>query len=130
MAAKTSKSQTAYYARYKTSRTWEVNRKRRLERTLKEQPNNEQVKQALKNMVYRRRTPTNRVWSASWIRVAKILKEFTGRCDPGILSSNVETARLAMQRPGTVNADTYTPMGNPFKSMFSLEARLYKGPAK
>jgi hypothetical protein len=127
MAGKTSKSQTAYYARYKTSRVWETNRKRRLERTLKAQPNNEQVKQALKGMVYRRKTPTNRPWSASWVRVAKILKEFTGRCDPGILSSNVETARIAMQKPGTT---IHVPMSSPFKSMFSIEARLYKGPAK
>ena len=127
MAISTSKSQTAYYARYKTNRTWEANRKRRLERTLKAQPNNEQVKQALKGMVYRRKTPTNRPWSASWIRVAKILKEFSGRCDPSILSSNVETARIAMQKPGTT---IHVPMSNPFKSMFSIEARLYKGPAK
>lgn len=130
MAAKTSKSQTAYYARYKTSRTWEVNRKRRLERTLKEQPNNEQVKQALKSMVYRRKTPKTSPWSASWVRVAKLIKSVSGRFDPSIMSSNPETARFALQRPGTVTAATYTPLGNPFKSMFSIEARFYKDSVK
>ena len=82
---------------YKTSRRWESNRKRKLAKVLKEQPNNEQVKLAMKSMVYRRRVPTNRMWPSSWIRIAKLFKEFSGRFDPAIMSSNPETARTALQ---------------------------------
>lgn len=130
MAKASGKSKVNYYAVYKTTKRWESNRKRRLERVLKEQPNNEQVKQALKSMVYRRKTPNTSPWTHSWIRTARLIKSITGRFDPSIMSSNPETARAAMQRPGKVTAETYTPLANPFKSMFSIEARLYKGPAK
>ncbi len=111
---------------YKTSRRWESNRKRKLAKVLKEQPTNEQVKLALKSMVYRRKVPKVRVWSASWIRVAKLFKEFTGRFDPDIMSSNVEVARTAMQR-GNPNAQaTKKPVVAPMseKVFFQLGNRL------
>lgn len=122
-ASKTSKSQTAYYARYKASRVWESNRKARLERALKAQPENEQIKRALKNIVYRRKTPNTRTWSASWIRTAKIIKEFTGRFDPSIMSSNPEVAKTALQKVPE-NRDKFVPPVSDFKSFFSLAARL------
>lgn len=125
MAIKTSKSQTNYYALYKTTRKWEANRKRRLEKTLRAQPNNEKVKQALKSLVYRRRTPTNRVWSASWVRAAKIIKLFEGRFDPQIMSSNPDVARSAMQK-NSQNKDFVLPPVTT-KNYFSLEARTALG---
>jgi len=125
MAIKTSKSQTNYYAVYKTTRKWEANRKRKLERTLKAQPNNKQVQAALKSIVYRRRTPTNRVWSASWIRIAKIIKQFEGRFDPQIMSSNPDVARSAMQK-NSKNKDFVLPPVIT-KNYFSLEARTALG---
>lgn len=125
MAIKTSKSQTNYYALYKTTRKWEANRKRKLERTLKAQPNNKQVQAALKSIVYRRRTPTNRIWSATWIRVAKIFKEVEGRFDPQIMSSNVDVARSAMQK-NSQNKDFVLPPVTT-KNYFSLEARSSLG---
>lgn len=129
MAIKTSKSSTNHFATYKTSKRWEANRKRRLERALKQQPNNEQIKAALKGgMVYRRRTPTNNMWSHTWIRAAKLIKEVTGKFDPQIMSSNPEAARNALQR--ATCHESYKAVPNPFKSMFSIEARLYKGPAR
>lgn len=106
---------------YKANKRWETNRKARLERTIKAQPNNEQAKLALKGMVYRRKTPTTRVWSASWIRVAKIFKEFTGRFDPAIMSSNPEVAKAALARPGPKTAN-YVPL--PAKDMFTLGTRV------
>lgn len=127
MAIKTSKSQTNYYALYKTTRKWEANRKRRLEKTLKAQPNNKQVQAALKSIVYRRRTPTNRVWSATWIRVAKIIKEFEGRFDPQIMSSNPDVARTAMQK-NSQNKD-FVALSTT-KNFFSLEARTWLGNSK
>lgn len=105
MAGKTSKSQEGYYAKYKSAKTWEKNRTARLERVLKEQPNNEQVKNALKGMVYRRKTPTTRMWSASWIRIAKLFKEFEGRFDPNIMSANQDVVRAALQKQSKVSAE-------------------------
>lgn len=125
MAIKTSKSQTNYYALYKTTRKWEANRKRRLEKTLRAQPNNKQVQAALKSLVYRRRTPTNRVWSASWIRAAKIIKLFEGRFDPQIMSSNPDVARSALQK-NSQNKDFVLPPVTT-KNYFSLEARTALG---
>lgn len=121
--ANKSRSKTAenYSAQYKASKKWESNRKRKLERTLKEQPENQQVKDALKSMVYRRKTPTTRQWSASWIKVAKLIKQFSGKFDREAMSSNDKTAAEAMrlsrkERPFTI------PIGKS-KSFFSLYER-------
>lgn len=123
MAIKTSKSQEGYYSRYKSNKTWEVNRKRRLERALKAQPNNEQIKQALKGMVYRRKTPKTQVWSSSWIKTAHLIKQVTGRFDPAIMSANQDIARSALQKPGPLTL-LYKPNQDfPEKRFFSLEAR-------
>ena len=125
--ARSSKSKSAekQSSVYKANRRWETNRKRRLERALKAQPNNEQIKAALKQMVYRRRTPTNRTWSASWIQAAKVIKLFTGKFDPAIMSSNQDTARAAIQRPGPV-ALTHKIDKNlqSDKSFFSIATRV------
>lgn len=123
MAIKTSKSQEGYYSRYKSNKTWEVNRKRRLERVIREQPNNEQAKAALKGMVYRRKKPVTRVWSASWIKMAKLFKQVTGRFDPNIMSANPEVSKAALQKPGPLAALYVAPQDFPEKRFFSLEAR-------
>ncbi len=125
---KTSKSQEGYYARYKANRVWETNRKRRLERALKSQPNNEQIKAALKGMVYRRKTPTTRMWSASWIRTAKLFKEFEGRFDPKLMSANQDVVRAALQQQSKVSAEILR-CKKPKEvvrqdKFFTLEARL------
>lgn len=122
------KSKIAQASNYKSSKTWEKNRIKRLERTIKNQPNNEQAKAALKNgPVYRRKTPTNRVWSASWIRVAMLFKEFTGSFNPLIMSSNPKTASEALHVPGTKtleNAKRKVEKSQGDKGFFSIAARL------
>ncbi len=116
-----SKGAEGYAAAYKSSRRWEANRTRRLERTLKEQPNNEQVKAALKaGLVYRRKTPNTREWSASWISTAKIIKMFSGKFDKNIMSSNEKVASEAMRMSRT-NYNYKAPVMP--KSMFSLATR-------
>lgn len=116
------------YAQYKANKTWEKNRKRRLEALLKKQPNNEQIKAALGGMVYRRKTPNTRMWSASWIRIAKLFKEFEGRFDPNIMSANPEVARTALQRQSKVSAEILRqkvqskPVSD--RSFFSIETRI------
>lgn len=128
MAIKTSKSAENRFAQYKANKTWEKNRKIRLQRVLKEQPENEQVKLALQGMVYRRKTPTNRVWSGYWRRIATIFKEFEGRFDPNIMSANVELSRNALSRQSKVSAEILRSKKKAaaydFSKMFTLETRL------
>lgn len=96
--ASVSKSKQAYSTLYKSSTRWATNRKIKLTRALKQQPNNEQIKDALANIKYRRHTPNGKtVWSHSNIRLAKLFKEFTGRASADLFSSNpkVQAAALA-----------------------------------
>jgi hypothetical protein len=131
MATSKGGSKANQAASYKANKRWESNRKRRLERTLKAQPTNQQVINALKvGMVYRRKTPTNPTWSSSWIRVAKIMKEFTGRFDPVIMGSNIDAAKVALSRQGPVAAEmekTSKFKAGSDKGFFTLETRLFKG---
>ena len=129
MATSKGGSKTAQSSSYKTNKRWESNRKRRLERTLKAQPTNQQVINALKGgMVYRRKTPITQMWSASWIRIAKIMKEFTGSFNPVIMGSNVDAAKAALAKPGPRSQEVNKFKAGSDKGFFSLEARLYKGP--
>lgn len=130
MAKSKSKAAEGYASNYKANKKWESNRKKRLERTLKKQPTNQQVIDALKGgMVYRRKTPSTRVWSASWIRVAKLFKEFEGYFSKDVMSANPETARNALQRQSKVSQEIVRCKVKkvPYefeKNFFSLEARL------
>ena len=120
--ASVSKSKQAYSALYKSSTRWATNRKIKLTRLLKQQPNNEQIKDALANIKYRRHTPnTKTVWSHGNIRLAKLFKEFTGRASADLFSSNpkVQSAALAY-RP---DADKLKVIEG--KVSFSLGARAH-----
>jgi hypothetical protein len=105
-------------AQYKSSKRWETNRKRKLERVLKEQPNNEQIKSAMKSMVYRRKTPKTNEWSHTWIHTAKLFKLFCGKFDRQIMSSNDKTAQEVMHTSRKENTFVM-PVGRD-KSMFSI----------
>lgn len=78
--------------------TAEANRKKKLLKLLKQQPNNEQIKDALVNIRYRRKTPKTQEWSKTDIHIAKLFKMFSGRADWDLFSSNpkVQAAALAM----------------------------------
>ena len=121
--ANKSRSKTAENASavYKSSRRWETNRKRKLERVLKEQPTNQQVKDAMKAMVYRRKTPLTHKWSASWVATAKLFKLFTGKFDPNIMNSNEKIASEAIRASRKVQ--DYKPAVGRDKSMFSILCR-------
>lgn len=115
-------SKTSYYARYKSSETWKSNRKARLLKQLKLQPNNaEQIMSAIENLKYRRQDPKTRMWSSTQKREAQLLKEFSGSAPHDIFSSNPKTASAALQK-------TWRKFdGKVLKSMhvdFSLGARL------
>ncbi len=127
MANKTSKGQEGYYASYKAGNKHAKNRKIKLERLLKQQPNNEQIKTALKDIHYRRKTPNTSMWGHREIALAKILKEFTGNFNYNILNSNAKVAAEALQTLPTKNANFKLPANQQNsianKAMFSLAAR-------
>jgi hypothetical protein len=120
--ATASKSRQNYATLYKSSTRWATNRKIKLTRALKQQPNNEQIKEALANIKYRRHTPnTKTVWSHGNIRIAKLFKEFTGHASADLFSSNpkVQSAALAY-RPNTEKLKVIDG-----KVSFSLGARAH-----
>lgn len=122
MASSGSKAKQAYAALYKSSTRWATNRKIKLQRVLKQQPNNEQVKDALGNIKYRRKTPTTKtVWSHGNIRLAKLFKEFTGRASADLFSSNPKVQSVALSyRPDASSLKVIEGKVN-----FSLGARAH-----
>lgn len=107
----------------KSAGTVEANRKRKLLKLLKQQPNNEQIKDALVNIKYRRKTPKNKEWSKTDIQTAKLFKLFTGRADWDLFSSNpkVQAAAIAMHSKKDFSN---LPEG---KVSFLLGARAHNG---
>lgn len=99
----------------------EANRKEKLLRLLKQQPNNEQIKDALTNIKYRRKTPKNQEWSKTDIKTAKLFKAFTGRADWDLFSSNPKVQAAAIAKHSTKDFRNL-PEG---KVSFSLGARAH-----
>jgi hypothetical protein len=104
----------------RSSRSQE-NRKRKLLKQIKLQPNNANLPLALGNIYYRRKKPNKPMWSHSNIALAKLFKLFNGRVDPGIFSSNPKVQAAAIAKPSTKLFDNL-PQG---KVDFSLGARAY-----
>jgi IS30 family transposase len=74
MAKTTSKSKQGYYSNYKANSRWKTNRERKLKKLQKLQPNNPQIAEALKNMVYRRKTPgTVGQWSKTNLQAWQVM---------------------------------------------------------
>ena len=109
-AGKRSKSQEMYATRYKAT-IFAANRKRKLERVVKEQPNNEKAAMALKDIHYRRQTPNTTAWLASAKREAMLIAEFRK-------AANV--AANTKQEDSRITTAAY-------KNMFSMQARLHNG---
>lgn len=122
MAKTTSKSKQSYYSNYKASSRWKTNRLRKLNKLLKTQPNNLDIKRAIDSIVYRRKAPTTSIWSHSNIRMAKLIKEFSGKCPHGIFSSNPKTASEYLQSTWRDIPVHELPQG---KVSFSLGARSH-----
>ncbi len=123
MAKTTSKSKVGHYATYKATNRWHTNRKQKLLRAAKAQPNNEDIKDALVNIKYRRKTPKTRVWSHSAIRYARLYKRFMGHASIDLFSSNPKTVIAALSvHPSKQFVNV--PDG---KVSFSLGARAHDG---
>jgi len=76
MAKSRSKQQGLHYAAYKAQNKQASNRKRKLLKLQKEQPNNEQIAAALQNIKYRRYTPKVQHWSHTAINTVMLFKTF------------------------------------------------------
>lgn len=120
-----SRSKTAENAAqvYKTSKRWETNRLRKLERALKRNPENKQIELAMKNMVYRRKNPKAPMWSHTAKRQAQMFKRFVGKVYTDMFSSNEKLSGPALTKAGS------TPKPKPFNqnTMFSIGVRAHNG---
>ena len=99
----------------------QANRKRRLQKTLKAQPENKQVQNALLEVGRQRKAPITAQWSHTAIRLAKLFKEFTGRAPKELFSSNPKVQQAALATPST-KLFVNLPQG---KVDFTLGARAF-----
>lgn len=76
MAISRSKSKEMYFTKYKTSKTFEVNKKRKLLKLLKLQPNNLQIPAALACIRSPRGAPKVPKWSHTAIRDTMLAASF------------------------------------------------------
>lgn len=118
-------SKTGQAASYKSNRTWERNRLRKLRNALKSHPDNKQITEALKGVVYRRHTPKAPYWTHSMIRTAVLFKAFSGHFNTDIFSTNEKTASNAALSH-RMKWDFKAPTANE-KTMFSLRTRMHTG---
>lgn len=112
----------AQSSNYKNSKRWESNRKRKLLKAQKAQPNNLQIAEALKNIKYRRKTPTTKFWSPTRRRIAELFKLFTGSVNTEMFSNNEKLATAALLARSNIVLKK-TP-GFSENTMFSIGARL------
>lgn len=113
---------------YKSSKRMESNRKIKLERQIKLQPNNLNPVAALKDVGYRRKTPKASVWSHSMIKTAKLFKMFGGAFDHKMLSPDpkISQAALSAQSPKASTPVNFK-LSKQDNQFFALGTRLYKG---
>lgn len=104
----------------KTHSNTEANRKRRLERTIKAQPNNKQAQLALGDSKSKRKASVNRQWSHSNRRIAQLFKLFTGRAPKELFSSNRTVQEEAIRTIASKSTGTVTG-----KVDFSIRARAH-----
>lgn len=90
-----SKLQQQHYGSYKVSNRWKTNRERKLTKMLKQQPNNKQIEEALKNLRYRRKTPKTPQWTNRTKYLAQLIKSACGYCSPNIFNKNTKIAEEA-----------------------------------
>ena len=118
-------SKTGQAASYKNNRTWERNRLRKLRKALKSHPDNKQIAEALKGVVYRRHTPKAPYWTHSMIRTAQLFKDFSGWVNTDIFSTNEKVAGTAAVGHRMKWEWKSTPVNE--KTMFSLGTRMHSG---
>ena len=122
MASKSrSKHQGTKYAQYKTEQRWSKNRRRKLERHLRQFPEDAQAKAALNNIKYRRKTPNSSLGKSA-LAVLKVFKLFEGKASHNLVHSNPQVAsaaRMSNRKPRVA--------GVSIKEMYSIRARAHTG---
>lgn len=106
MAKTRSRHQKDLYASYKSQNRFATNRKRKLLKLQKQQPNNEQITEALKNIKYRRKTPGVSILSTEEKRIRGVLQ-------------GLKNKRVGAQKAGVVQEKIN------FKHMFTLGTRAH-----
>lgn len=116
----------AYFARYKTAKVFETNKRRKLERALKRNPENKQIAEALKNIAFTKKSPKTSAWNPTTIAFVKILKEFKGKFNPDIFNKDPEIATNALK---TKNEALFTKVNSKMskQSFFSVGQRAHDG---
>lgn len=128
-AKRSGASHKSYYTNYKTSKRWSTNRLKKLERALKRNPENaEQIKKAMANVEYRRKTPIVPKWSATTRRIAELFKLFQGKVPAAAIAgvtpkSRDEEEKYWRQLNEVKNG--FLQKADKFSgSMFSIAARI------
>ncbi len=128
MAQKTSKSNEAYFARYKQGNLYVAHRKAKLEKLIKLQPNNKQLPIALKGLAnYRRKAPNTPQWSHTMISVAKLFKLFTGRFSKDVFSQKLEDAEAARKLRSSTEESVKVVKPRSKYSDYALAQRAHDG---
>jgi hypothetical protein len=99
----------------------QANRKRKLLKLLKQQPNNKQLQNAVLETGQVRKKPTTPQWSHGAIRLAKLFKYFRGSAPKELFSGNPKVQQAALSAPSTKQF-VNLPVG---KVDFSLGARAF-----
>ena len=120
MATKPQKPAAASGPSTAVSRT-QANRKRRLLKLLKSQPNNKQLQNAVLETGQVRKKPTTPQWSHGAIRLAKLFKWFRGSAPKELFSNNPKVQQAALSMPSTKQFHNL-PQG---KVDFSIGARAF-----
>jgi hypothetical protein len=118
---RTGKAHSSGYTRYKSANKEVTNRVARLTKLAKENPNNEQLALAIKNVAHRRNTPNTPFWSPTMIQIAKLVKHFTGKFDKNYFSTDpmLYAAATKVRNPNKFLTEIKSPPG----SMFSIKER-------
>jgi hypothetical protein len=119
------KSDQNYWSRYKSNKTWEVNRKRKLTKHLKKHPNDTVAAKAITNIKYRRQTPKAPFWTPGMIRVASLFKQATGKVNTEMFNANHKIQQDAMIAYGAASRGTLVKVNQTSRVDFTLGARAH-----
>lgn len=126
-AKRSSASDKAHHVTYKAQQLWSRNRRIKLERALKNAPNNLQIVAALKNISYRRKTPKTREWCHVDKYMAHVIKQISGFCDKNIFHSNKDLRSAAFTNIASKREKVSTSPNFNSKSMYTMKERAHTG---
>lgn len=101
---------------------YEQNKKKKLERLIKLQPNNKQLESALKNIRYKRKATKVPFWSSSRKRMAYLYMAFAGKVNLDIFNNNDKISGPALFTKGPHSEYKQKDDTSEFK-MFRLSER-------